>query len=273
MSRKSIIITGGASGIGKALTNHLCTSPESHITILDVDTTSAQETRLSILSQHPNASISIQRCDVSSWESQALAFSRVYSAQGRIDVVFANAGITEKGTLLPVEGEEEPIKPDTRTAEVNFWGCLYSVKLAIFYIMKNKVDTERNIKGSIICTASSAGLYGFHVAPLYAASKHAIVGLVRSLWRYLDQEKIQINALAPGVIETNIAPDKALFKSMHITPMATAINAVDKLLGDTSLTGRVVELHGENFSFAEQKEFADEGTKNNIEMFWKLGYA
>ena len=74
-------------------------------------------------------------------------------------------------------------------------------------------------------------------------------------------------------VETNIAPSKELFKSMHITPMATAMNAVDRLLGDTSLTGRVVELHGEKFNFAEQKEFADEGTKNNIEMFWKLGYA
>ena len=165
------------------------------------------------------------------------------------------------------------------------------VKLAIFYMMRNKINPETNSRGSIICTASSAGVYGFHVAPLYAASKHAIVGLVRSLWRYLEKENIQINALAPGVIglflfssnfmgilltnwaATNIAPDKALFKSMYTTPMSTAINAVEKLLGDTSLTGRVVELHGPDFSFAEQKEFADEGTKNNIEMFWKLGYA
>lgn len=78
-------------------------------------------------------------------------------------------------------------------------GCL-GVKLAIFYIMKNGIDAERNSRGSIICTASCAGLYGFHVAPLYAATKHGVVGLVRSLYRYLDQEKIQINALAPAVI-------------------------------------------------------------------------
>ena len=41
--------------------------------------------------------------------------------------MFANAGITEQGTLLPVEGEEVPTKPDTKTVEVNFWGCLYSI--------------------------------------------------------------------------------------------------------------------------------------------------
>lgn len=74
-------------------------------------------------------------------------------------------------------------------------------------------------------------------------------------------------------LATNIAPDKALFASMALTPMATAVNAVEKLMRDPSLTGKVLELHGENFSFAEQKEFADDGTRNNIEMFWKLGYA
>lgn len=72
---------------------------------------------------------------------------------------------------------------------------------------------------------------------------------------------------------TNIAPDRALFDSMALTPMQTAINAVDRLMGDPSLTGRVLELHGESFSFAEQQEFVNDGTRDNIEMFWKLGYA
>lgn len=72
---------------------------------------------------------------------------------------------------------------------------------------------------------------------------------------------------------TNIAPDKALFDSMALTPMETAINAVDKLMGDSSLTGKILELHGGDFSFAEQQAFANDGTRDNIEMFWKLGYA
>ena len=55
-------------------------------------------------------------------------------------------------------------------------------------------------RGSIICTASNAGLYPLPVAPLYATSKFAVVGLVRSLAKVLERSKIQINALAPAVL-------------------------------------------------------------------------
>lgn len=60
---------------------------------------------------------------------------------------------------------------------------------------------------------------------------------------------------------------------MIITPMATAVKAVDRFVEDPSLTGKVAELHEENITFAEQKEYVDENTGVNIEMFWKLGYA
>ena len=65
--------------------------------------------------------------------------------------------------------------------------------------MKNDLG-EGNTRGGIICTASNAGLYAFNVAPIYAATKHGVVGLVRSMERYLGREGIRINALAPSVI-------------------------------------------------------------------------
>lgn len=55
-------------------------------------------------------------------------------------------------------------------------------------------------KGTIICTASNAGLYSFPIAPIYAATKSGVIGLVRGLARGLEKESIQINALAPAVI-------------------------------------------------------------------------
>lgn len=76
---------------------------------------------------------------------------------------------------------------------------MIGVKLGIFYIMKNEPN-EKDSRGGIICTASNGGLYGFHVAPVYSATKHAVVGLVRSMVRYLAREKIRINAIAPAVI-------------------------------------------------------------------------
>ncbi|PKX96034.1 putative short chain dehydrogenase/reductase, partial [Aspergillus novofumigatus IBT 16806] len=248
--------------------------PNTHITILDITDGTAILNQLR--TEHPSASLSFSQCDVSSWESQAAAFENVLAAQGHIDIVFANAGITQKGNLLANIHDAKPSKPELRTLDVNLVGVIYTVKLAAHYMVKNppRESVTGLSKGSIICTASNAGIYPFAIAPLYAATKSGVIGLVRSLARPLEQEQIQINALAPAVIaETNIAPDSALFRSMILTPMSTATRAVAQLVGDASLTGKVLELHGEEVTFAEPPAYVDEDTGTNIEMFWKLGYA
>lgn len=75
---------------------------------------------------------------------------------------------------------------------------LPAVQLAIHYLAKNELSGSS--KGLIVCTASNAGLYPFPIAPIYSATKHGVVGLVRSLARPLEAESIRINALAPAVI-------------------------------------------------------------------------
>lgn len=98
---KSIMITGGASGIGLAITNHFAaTSSNTHITILDINPATGVQTLASLRSQHPSASLSFEPCDTSSWESQAVVFDKVYRERGGVDVVFANAGITESVGLF-----------------------------------------------------------------------------------------------------------------------------------------------------------------------------
>ncbi|RLL99438.1 hypothetical protein CFD26_102004 [Aspergillus turcosus] len=271
----SIIITGGASGIGLGITRYFASLPNTHITILDVNDNGAAILN-QLRTEYPSASLTFVQCDVSSWESQAAAFEKVHAQQGHIDIVFANAGITQKGDLLANIHDATPSKPELRTLDVNFVGVIYTVKLAAHYMVKNPSRESQSgslTKGSIICTASNAGIYPFPIAPLYAATKSGVIGLVRSLARSLEKEQIQINALAPAVIETNIAPDAALFRAMILTPMSTATRAVALLVGDSSLTGKVVELHGEEVTFAEPPAYVDEDTGTNIEMFWKLGYA
>ena len=65
---------------------------------------------------------------MSSWENQAAAFEKIYDQHGRIDIVFANAGITEKGSLLPDKKEDStkgPTKPNLATLNVNLIGVIY----------------------------------------------------------------------------------------------------------------------------------------------------
>lgn len=72
--------------------------------------------------------MSFLQCDVSSWESQADAFEKVYADQGRIDIVFANAGISKEGKLIETDRAqrgEKPMKPDLGTLNVNLVGVIY----------------------------------------------------------------------------------------------------------------------------------------------------
>lgn len=208
---------GGASGIGLGITKHFITQADTHITILDINPTTGAQTLNELRSEFPSAGVSFEECDVSSWESQATVFEKIYNQRGRIDIVFANAGITEKGSFLPAQSESGgPIKPNLATLNVNLIGCIYckfslrtilhqlsshfwiAVQLAIHYMAKNETTGFSN--GLIVCTASNAGLYSFPMAPMYSATKHGVVGLVRSLSRILEARKIRINALAPAVI-------------------------------------------------------------------------
>lgn len=60
---------------------------------------------------------------------------------------------------------------------------------------------------------------------------------------------------------------------MVLTPVSTAVNAVEEFVRKPELTGVIAEVSGEKFTFRQAPEFVDVDTKNNIEMFWKLGYA
>ncbi|KAJ5772314.1 hypothetical protein N7520_002843 [Penicillium odoratum] len=269
-------ITGGASGIGLGITKHFIqdSNKRTHITILDINPQTGAQTLAQLRTDFPSAEISFEECDVSSWESQATAFKKTYNQHGSIDLVFANAGITEKGSFLPKDANAGPVKPNLATLNVNLIGVVYceivpvdrTVQLAIHYM-------SRNGGGLICCTASNAGLYPFPIAPMYAATKHGVIGLVRSLARSLVPNGIRINALAPAVIETNIAPSSDLFKSMILTPMSTVSKAVEMFVDDESLTGKIAELHGEHATLSEPPAYVDEDTGKNIETFWNLGYA
>ncbi|OTB02061.1 hypothetical protein M426DRAFT_265154 [Hypoxylon sp. CI-4A] len=271
--RLSVIVTGGASGLGLTMVKHFAS--QGHIvTIFDVNTQEGHRIADELVKEYPAAKVAFKFASIASWDPLADAFREVYEQNGHIDVVLANAGISEQGvSSLTLVDEDEPSQPRLRVLDVNLTGTIYTVKLATHYIKKNTPDPTTGSRGTIICTASNAGLYPFPVAPVYAASKAGIIGLVRSLARVLERVHIQVNALAPAVLETGIAPSKALFEEMVVTPHSTLVKGIEKLVGDPSITGIVAEIHGESVTLRSHHEYVDEDTKENLEKFWKLGYA
>ncbi|KAI0554818.1 15-hydroxyprostaglandin dehydrogenase [Xylaria curta] len=277
---RSVIVTGGASGLGKIMSGYFAARGDI-VTIFDVDETNGAAVAAEL---EGSEVVRFQKCDISSWEEQAAAFKAVYEDIGHIDVVVANAGVSEGGRSWVVPpfpsateigtNRGEPEQPRLKVLDINLVGNIYSVKLAHHYMQFNTPDATTGLRGSIVCTASNAGLYPFPPQPLYAASKHAIVGLVRSLGPVYGQTHIgiRINALAPAVLKTNIAGKNALFTNMIVTPPSTLIAGLERVLTDTSLNGQVAEIHGENVTLRPPHEVVDADSKHNLEEFSRFGY-
>jgi len=145
----------------------------------------------------------------------------------KLDFVFANAGIIGGKRCFPDEGGKGG-KPSTRMLDINFVGVLYTMQAAIDHFRAHKN------RGCIIATASIAGMYPLRPDPLYAASKHAVVGLVRSAAMRTEKEKIYINAIAPAATESGMVT-KSTIQEMNALGLATSMANIMKAF-DTFLT-------------------------------------
>lgn len=127
--QKVAIVTGGASGIGLAMSQHLALEGYD-VALLDVDV-AAGEAAVAQLVAHlappaRGARVVFKQCDVASWQSQAQSFREVHGVFGRVDVVCANAGISERGSGAFGGVEEgEPVEPDLAVMDVNLSGVIY----------------------------------------------------------------------------------------------------------------------------------------------------
>jgi 15-hydroxyprostaglandin dehydrogenase (NAD) len=241
MSAPVALVTGGGSGIGLALAEHLISVHGYKVAIADVVESRVREqaTRLGTDNCLP------LHLDVTDYDAYAQAFQQVFHwGRNRFDLAVLNAGIGDTDTLY----KDLNIDPNThlpqplhlRVLDVNLTAVLQGIHLARhFFASKNS-----HIRGKIVATSSIAGLYPNHALPLYAASKHALVGLVRSLAPVYAKDQITINALLPTLIETSLMPEayRPMWDKKQLTPMRTALKAMDMILSDAQPNGEIMEL-------------------------------
>lgn len=164
---KTIVITGGSSGIGLATATLLSTLNPSHNLVL-IDLQPPPPTF-----SHPASHLLIHTCNITSWPSQRAGFEKAHARFGRIDCVFVNAGIAEHEDQFFNDGaeafdDEGKLKePDRRTLNIDMDAASDTTKLAIHYLRKNGAEG-----GEIVLTASLAGYLASAGAPLYSAAKH-----------------------------------------------------------------------------------------------------
>lgn len=215
---KTIVITGGSSGIGLATATLLSSLNASHnLVLLDLQPPPPSFS-------HGSSHVLFLQCDVTSWTSQRDAFEQAHQRFGRLDMVFVNAGIMEYRDQfftdeLDASGKLAP--PDHRTLTVDINAASSTTKLAIHYLKKNGKEG-----GSIVLTASVAGYLGTTGAPLYTAAKHGVVGLVKSLKAETAKVGISIACVAPGITVTPMINHSENVPKER-TPEETAKNMVN----------------------------------------------
>ncbi|KIW05204.1 uncharacterized protein PV09_03748 [Verruconis gallopava] len=197
IKNKVVVITGGASGIGLA-TGKLLISLDPSNKIGIIDRSPPPPSFASASNAHR---ILYQKCEITDWKSQRAAFANIARHYGRIDAVYANAGIAEYGDQFfdeTMDASGQLAEPDRRVLKIDMDAAADTVRLAIHHLRKNPEG------GSIVITASLAGYLASAGAGLYSAAKHGVVGLMRALKQDTKKFNIAISVVAPAITKTPI---------------------------------------------------------------------
>lgn len=176
---RSVLVTGGNRGIGLAVARRFAENGDK------VAVTHRG-------SGVPEGLLGV-KCDVTDSTEVARAFTEAEEAHGPVEVVVANAGITEDGLLMRMGDEQF-----RRVLDTNLGGAFRTARQAA-------ADMVRLRRGRIVLMSSVAGLNGSAGQANYAASKAGMVGLARSLAREFGPRGITVNVVAPGLVDTDMS--------------------------------------------------------------------
>ena len=241
------LITGGASGMGYGLVERL-DSKGWNIAIVDFNSTTGQAA-----ADRFGAQTLFIKGNVAKYDDQAAAFAATFAKWGRIDLVWANAGIGDRIDFTAPVNEDTttgaPPKPDVLVIDICLYGMVYTAYLALHFFRKNASKT-----GKLVMTSSMAGLYASGTISLYGTAKHGIVGLTRNLAQSLQrrgEKGITVNCLCPGLVPTAL-PAQAMIDAWpkdRLTPISTIVKAIEEFLADDEITGQVAECSGEKIHY------------------------
>jgi NAD(P)-dependent dehydrogenase (short-subunit alcohol dehydrogenase family) len=183
---------------------------------------------------------------VSSYTSQAALFRTVWEKWGRLDVLIANAGCVDRGSVYnfsrrDASVEDLPSEPDTSCTDIDLKGTIYGTTLATHFMRHNPGGRG----GKILVTGSMIGIYPCASFPEYCAAKAATHQWVKTVGPILKlKENITVNCIMPGGIETPAMPGfSQAFLPEQMTLRSTLISGYDLFLNDTAntRTGELIE--------------------------------
>lgn len=271
---KTILLTGGASGLGAAFARKWAAAGANLIIgdIADADgealVAELRTANSSSSSSNDNKTSSSQHhhfihVDVTSWPSQAALFQEAVrlSPTGELDAVVASAGISDKFGTITGKGFENPVDldkpnppaPNLKCIEVNLIGVMYTAHLALFWLQQNAAaaattttnntakedqDTRDSRDRHLLLIGSGAGLFALPGVPEYVTSKHGVTGLFRSLRMLSYRQGIRVNMLCPYFVDTPILPNRAvaMLAGLGLATLEDTVDGATRLMAATTTT-------------------------------------
>jgi NAD(P)-dependent dehydrogenase (short-subunit alcohol dehydrogenase family) len=235
---RTAIVTGGAGGVGRAVA-HALADAGAHVVVLDSDGPAAAKVANEI-----GAKARAAQADVTDGDAIESLFADIARQQGRIDVLFNNAGINRRQSTFDLKLED--------------WNAVVAVNMTGMFLCARAAARHMTSGGSIVNTASVVGLSGgWFPNIVYQATKGAVVNMTRSWAVEWARSNIRVNAIAPSLVRTPfIAPllgqPELVAKFEELTPLGRLCNPEDMqgpvlfLASDASamVTGHTLPVDG-----------------------------
>jgi NAD(P)-dependent dehydrogenase (short-subunit alcohol dehydrogenase family) len=209
---KVALVTGGASGLGRA-TAFALAEAGTEVVVADVQVEAGREVAADVGGR-------FIECDVRSLEANREAVAYCVSECGGLDHVYLNAGVST-GCGLGEDFDDELYR---RAMAINLDGVVYGTHAALGVLRPG---------GSLVATASLAGLLAMPLDPIYAANKHAVVGLARAMGPVVEGAGLRFNAVCPGFAESQIIAEARadlVAAGFDIIPAETVAATVVRLM-------------------------------------------
>ncbi|XP_026827962.1 15-hydroxyprostaglandin dehydrogenase [NAD(+)]-like [Ooceraea biroi] len=187
VQNKTAIVTGGGSGIGYCIIEELLRNGAKRVAVIDLPIPRTHEALNKLQAEFGKQRVILFECDITKPEYEE-TFKKAVNALGGLDILVNNAGI----------GDETNVE---RMFAVNNVALIRGSLYGLNYMSKHKGGKG----GTIVNIASVAGLRQFSFIPVYAATKHAVVGFSQALKDYYDKTEVRVLTMCPDMTKTSIA--------------------------------------------------------------------